>query len=107
MLSHTFNQRITLWKKSSHNQYGKGVYSLPIVFLGRVENGVASFSKVGSDVSVDTYVIYHEYAPAEVGDYIFIGESVSPTPEKAARVITSCSKIGSLSGSSTEYVIRV
>ena len=86
--SWSYTAQATIWRNLGKDEYGDPLgYSAPLVIDCDYQGGMsekiagvsASLGNLGSEVVVKN-TLWTEYADAQTGDFIFIGESVESDP---------------------------
>lgn len=86
--SWSYTAKATVWRNLGKDEYGDPLgYSAPVVIDCDYQGGMsekiagvsASLGNLGSEVVVKN-TFWTEYAEAQTGDYIFIGESAETDP---------------------------
>lgn len=84
----SYTAKATVWRNLGKDEYGDPLgYSAPLVIDCDYQGGMsekiagvsASLGNLGSEVVVKN-TLWTEYADAQTGDFIFIGESVESDP---------------------------
>lgn len=84
----SYTAKVTVWRNLGKDEYGDPLgYSAPLVIDCDYQGGMsekiagvsASLGNLGSEVVVKN-TLWTEYADAQTGDFIFIGESVESDP---------------------------
>lgn len=77
----SYTAPITFWKRLGDNEYGDSLgFSEPVVIMGDYQGGLSrKLGALGFDKAVKN-TIWTEFAGADTGDYILIGESTEPDP---------------------------
>ena len=101
------NQKFTVWKIDGIDLNGQPSYLPPVTILGRIERKGSLFLNGDGRETRGDSTIYTEDSGARLADIIFVGESLSTTPEKGSKEIQDIQIISNLAGTRTEYKIII
>lgn len=76
----SYTAKCTIWKSLEMNAAGDRTYSQPLVIMADYQGGLSKrLGAIGTEKVVKN-TIWTEYALADTGDYILIGESSEQDP---------------------------
>ena len=99
-LTRNLKQPISIWSHSGHDAYGTPSYSLT-TSLGRWEDTQIKAVDFNGNEFISSAIVYLS-VDVTPGDYIYLGTSISSSPEVEAREVRSFVKTPSISAIESE-----